>query len=217
MTENEYNIVRQALNRASKMGLDAEGTVELIKMYEDIARDVQGAPLPPAQAFRPATAAPMSPGTLVLSSDGPTPPPPPPVYLSSRVPLDSHEHGLNRTLDECFRDVSSKVPDYVDVLGEGRRIPARFKVEAYRKDGDGMVPPSFGIVFSDFADRSVMVGKTFYSIDKEYDVEKDIAEFVESIKTRYKNAGKVLRPNLPPPTSFSEMERIAAEDKRVWE
>jgi hypothetical protein len=209
MTLNERAVITKALVKAAGMGLGIQDTVNLIELYQDVISDMGDSPVNAIVAQ--SEIRPLSLGQreeLSLATPVPVPPPvipmPPPiptrpmVILSSTSAIASENAAPDRTLQEHYDELKSKVPDFIDVLGPGRSVPARFKVEVYKRDADGIVPASFGIVLSAAGDPSKVEGKFSYDLNKPYDVDKNIAEFRESIINMYKNAGKKLTPVLPP-------------------
>jgi len=200
MTLNERAVITKALAKAAGMGLGIEDTVNLIELYQDVINDVGSearSAIVVQSEFRPTA----SPAPI------PAPPPPPPVIQSPKKPvvllsatsaIGSDVVLIDRTLDECVAELKEKIPAYIDILGPGRTAPARFKLDVYRREAEGIVPASFGVVLTAAGDPSVVEGKFTYDLIRPYDVDKDIAEFREAIISRYKNAGKKLVPMLPP-------------------
>lgn len=207
MNQNERDVITKALVRAAGMGLDIEATVDLIDLYHQVAGDIGGLPVGVINAqseFR------------LAQQQQPPPPPPvlsgltgglveasraaakPAIILSSTASIASEPTGYDRTLDECYQELKAKVPDFIEVLGPGRTVPARFMIEVYKRDASGIVPASFGVVLTVPGDRSQIEGKFTYCLDRPYDVDKDLEEFRKSILSMYANAGKKLVPVLPP-------------------
>ena len=204
MTLNERSVITKALTKAAGMGLGIEDTVNLIQLYQDVIDDVgSGAreSIGTKSEFRLEQQPPPPP--IVFSGLGgvdvvkPTSTKPA-IVLSSTASIESEPTGYDRTLDECYQELKAKVPDFIEVLGPGRTAPARFMVEVYKRDASGIVPASFGVVLTAAGDRSQIEGKFTYCLDRPYDVDKDLADFRESILSMYKNAGKKIVPVLPP-------------------
>ena len=209
MTPNEKAVLVKALNKAASMGLGITDTVNLIELYQDLIGDMDHGPvnaIVSQSGIRPLSLSQREAIGLAIPSPAPPPvvPMPPPVptkpmiILSSTSSIQSGDTTQDRTLQEHYDELKGKVPDFIDVLGPGRTVPARFKVEVYKREAEGIVPASFGVVLSAAGDPSKVEGKFSYDMNKPYDVDKDIADFRESILHMYKNAGKKLTPMLPP-------------------
>jgi len=208
MTLNEREVITKALAKAAGMGLGITETVNLIELYQDVISDLGDGAMKIVSGIGAKSEIRPIHGLSVAAPAIPTPPPvlpmPPPmptkpmVVLSSTSAIASEYATQDRTLQEHFDELKAKVPDFIDVLGPGRNVPARFRVEVYKRDPDGIVPASFGVVLSAMGDPSKVEGKFSYDLNKPYDVEKNFAEFRESILSMYKNSGKKLTPLLPP-------------------
>lgn len=204
MTMNERAVITKALVKAAGMGLGVEDTVNLIELYQDVISDMGDSPINaigaqseirPREKFSLAVPAPAPPPVIPMPPPIPTKPM---IILSSTSAIASESAAPDRTLQEHYDELKAQLPDFIEVLGPGRATPARFKIEVYKRDAAGIVPASFGVVLSAAGDPSKVEGKFSYDLNKPYDVNRDLADFRESILHMYKNAGKKLTPMLPP-------------------
>lgn len=199
MTLNEKEVLKKALTKAAGMGLGIDDTIGLIEMYQEVMSDIAapglvGVSLNSGLSIVPPPPVVIDPQARMAAPEKSSPPP---VILSATSSINGDTHVVDRTLDECYQELKAAAPPYIEVLGPGRTVPARFMVEVFKREGQGGIPPIFGVALTAAGDPSKVEGKFSYSLGRPYDLESDIKEFKDTIYSMYKNAGKKITPNLP--------------------
>lgn len=194
MTTDFNSVLFKALNRAKDRNLSILDTIGLISDYMDIAEiPIPGVLPPPLYIVPPPNSnepiveisrlGPMRYDESAYKNARPS-------YLSIESPIDIQI----KTLDETYAEVKAKVPDTISIIIPGFEDspPRKYAIEVSKVNNDPHMPGTVRIRFVSSRDRSECESQVVYYATDTIDVQKDLHEFEQLVKNKYRNReGKI--------------------------
>jgi len=193
MTNIQLKAVSKAVSKGLKNGLGLDGIMSLVVTYEDLLSDESDDGLSSAVMPDP------GPPPIIIS---PSIPAPSIRKLSVTTSMSTESASFGRSLYDMFEELQRTAAETptVSFTNPGFNRPVRYNVEPYKNENSRIC----GINFSVDGDRSIVASRTSYSEGSEFDVSKDIEEFIASQQQIYKSRSSPVVATVPRPIGFSE-------------